>query len=221
MKTKVGLVATAALAIAVTAILASIGAVLVARSVGIAADDLVPIAGIVAALTATVTSAALSAWSSTAERAHARQLARDARLYERRAVAYVEIIESQNRITDKMATTLPFMGQHVDPFEMTDEQREALSNEARHVDALVVVSGSKALRRLLREIRAIDTKFWLNASRYLREGGAGGPERFERYREAHDLRTARDVLLKRVRDQVGVELEAIAAAEIGTEDSAQ
>ena len=66
-----------------------------------------------------------------------------------------------------MATTLPFMGQHVDPFEMTYEQREALSNEARHVDALVVVSGRKALRRLLREIRAIDTKFWLNAARYV------------------------------------------------------
>lgn len=140
-----------------------------------------------------------------------REQAAEARLFERRADAYVELVTGLSRTQDKIRNALPVMGWHKNPFEMTEEQRREFADEARRLDALVVAFGSAELREMLHKLRPLETRFFINAERYEREGGNEGPDKFERYEKAHEIREEYQALLTQIRDRVGAELGAIPA----------
>jgi vacuolar-type H+-ATPase subunit I/STV1 len=141
-----------------------------------------------------------------------REQTAEARLFERRAGAYVEVITALARTQEKVSNALPVIGWHRNPFELTDEERVQLGDEARRVDALVVAFGSAELRAMLKELRRVERRFFINAERYEREGGDAGDDPRDRYDKAEDIRSEYRTLMNRIRDRVGEELGAIRPA---------
>jgi hypothetical protein len=127
-----------------------------------------------------------------------REQAAESRIFERRADAYVEVVTALNRTQDKVRNALPVFGWHKNPFDLTDEERTQLAEEARRVDALVVAFGSAELRDMLDRLRRIENRFFVNAERYEREGGDAGPDKFDRYHEAEEIRKEHRELLTQI-----------------------
>ena len=152
-----------------------------------------------------------------ARREHERLLAREARLFERLAPAYEQILVQLNQAWQTMNETLPFFlfgSASPDPYGSLseEEKRDFLrtgQEQASRVDALVVAYGSPELKALLVELRPIQQGFWGNVLQYRAEIARKDPRVTERYADAHRIRERCQPVIEKIRAQVGDELRGL------------
>lgn len=210
---QLAVVIAVAIAGASLAVAASLGIVVtIARLIGMPTRDVVPLAGVMTALVSAAATVAVTAWNSQSARRHDLELARDNRLFEHRAAAYVEVVEVLTSSIVRVERVLPEAGTHESPFMIDPDERQRLTEQNQRADALVAAFGSPTLRRLLGELGKVESRFLANAARAevgFRVGDPRAVIKPSTYEIAAEIRDEYRALMRKIRDQVGHELGAL------------
>jgi len=150
-------------------VISAFGAVFLGQLLGLSSRDAVPLTAVLAAVVGTVVTAGLTVRNAADERIHAREMASEARKWERRADAYVAAVTHFNLVREAVDRALPMTGEHEMLYrKMGEERLEQLRELTRGIDAQVLAFGSTAMKLKVFGLQNREALFWTYVARYER-----------------------------------------------------